>query len=231
MSEKIIKDFGKVSIPESWEEVTLFQWQEIMKIQENGKINDIRDLLAILTGKDKDYINELPAEFVESLLARLVFMNQDPQFGEPSNKIKIGKEEYLINYLEKLKFGEYVDVNSTMDADKFNYAAFLAILCRKKDEKYNDEFIANELDKRIQMFGNLTIIEVMPLVSFFLQLGNASQSYSPDYLMEAKSTLNQLLGDIENSVKHGEAKKSSLIWRMKTLMKCRKYKKLISQLS
>lgn len=230
IKEEVIKDYGQITIPESWEEVSLFKFQEIMKYNDNPN-KDIRELLSILTDKDKDYINQLPAEIVESLLARLVFLNEDPKFGEATNIIKVGKEEYVVNHLEKLKFGEYVDVNSTMDADKYNYAAFIAILCRKRDEKYDDEFIAEKLENRIKMFGELPITEVMPLVSFFLQLGNLSQVYSQDYLTEAKSTLNQLLSDIQNSVKHGEAKKSSLIWRMKTLMKLKKYKKLISQLS
>ena len=79
--ETIIKDYGSITIPEKWEQVTLGQFERIMAIikgeEENTSINVVK-LLAILTDTDEEYINSLPAEFVESLMARLVFLNDDP---------------------------------------------------------------------------------------------------------------------------------------------------------
>lgn len=228
--ETVIKDYGQITIPESWEEVTLKQFQKITENQDKGT-SDISTLLSILTEKERDEINQYPAEIVESLLARLVFLNEDPRYGQSSNKIKIGKETYLINYLEKLKFGEYVDVNTVIEKDKYNYSACLAILCRKDGELYDDDFIANKLDDRIKMFEELSVVEVMPLITFFLQLYNSSQQCSQTFIQDAKETLNQLATAIEDSVKNGRSKRFYSISQMIQLRKLKKYRKLIAQLS
>lgn len=225
-----LKDFGQWFIPESWDEITLEQFQKIMALtNEEGKTTDIIELLSILTGKDKASVQQLPAEFVDSLLARILFLNQTPQ-AESSNKIEIDGEVYLVNVMEKLKMGEYVDVNTALEGDKENYANILGILCRKENEIYDDDFIANKLDDRIEMFKQQPITKILPIITFFLNLYRLSETHSQYCLTEGVEAANQLVQDIENSLKNGDYKKRSLIWRMKTLWKLRKYKKCISQL-
>ena len=137
--EIVVKDYGKITIAERWEDVTLAQFTELMRRQNNDESTPITimDVLEIFTGKEKDYLNQLPADFIESLIARLVFLHENPKADKASNTIVIDGEEYYVNYMEKLKFGEFTDVNQIIKDDHLNYAAILAILCRKKGEVYD----------------------------------------------------------------------------------------------
>ena len=235
--ETIIKDYGSITIPEKWEQVTLGQFERIMSIikgeEENTSINVVK-LLAILTDTDEEYINSLPAEFVESLMARLVFLNDDPTKDSDkmaTSQICIDGEFYHINYMEQMKFGEYVQVNEVTKANPLDYSSILAILCRKKDEPFDDDFAANQFQKRKEMFSKRPVTDIIPLIAFFLRLYLVSQKLSKAYLTELVSQTSQLLKDTGISVKNGAGRKRSLSWRMRTLLKLRKYNKIMSRMS
>lgn len=235
--ETIIKDYGSITIPEKWEQVTLGQFEKIMDIikgeEENTSINVVK-LLAILTDTDEDYINSLPAEFVESLMARLLFLNDDPTKDSDKmakSQICIDGEFYHINYMEQMKFGEYVQVNEVTRTNPLDYSSILAILCRKNDEPFDDDFAANQFQKRKEMFSKQPVTDIIPLIAFFLKLFLVSQRHSKTYLKELESQTGQLLKDTENSVINGAGRKRSLSWRMRTLLKLRKYNKIMSRMS
>ena len=228
-NKEVIMNFGEWKIADKWEDVSLRQFTELMKLNDNG-IKDVRDVIAILSDHTKDEINLLPIDFIESMMARLTFLNKAPEVNN-SNEIKIDGEVYFVNVMEKLKFGEFVDVNSAIQSDALNYAAFLAILCRKKDEQYNDDFIANKLDERIEMYNNQPITKILPVVGFFLNLWRISKAPSQAYMTEIQQTANQLLKDTETSLRSGGYKKLSLKQLMKAWWNIRKYKKCMRQLS
>lgn len=225
---EILYNFGNWVIPEKWEDVTLKQFTELMSVTNEG-LTDIRDVISIMSNKPMEEVNLLPVDFVESIMARLVFLNKTPDYTN-TNEIEIDGTVYRINVLEKLKFGEYVDVNTAIQSDKLNYGAFLGILCRINGEEYNDDFIANKLDERIEMFNNQPITKILPIIGFFLDLYRTSGSYSQHCLMEVKQATNQLLEETESSWKDGGFRKRFSISGMKTYWKLRKYKKQISQL-
>ena len=227
--KEVIMNFGEWKIADKWEDVSLKQFTELMKLNDNG-IKDVRDVIAILSDHTKDEINLLPIDFIESMMARLTFLNKAPEVNN-SNEIKIDGEVYFVNVMEKLKFGEFVDVNSAIQSDSLNYAAFLAILCRKKDEQYNDDFIANKLDERIEMYNNQPITKILPVIGFFLNLWRISKAPSQNCMTEIHQTANQLLKDTETSLRSGGYKKLSLKHLMKAWLNIRKYKKCMQQLS
>lgn len=227
-NKEVIMDFGSWTIADKWEDVTLRQFTELMKLNEN-EIKDVRDVIAILSDHTKDEINLLPIDFIESMMARLTFLNKAPEVNN-SNEIKIDGEVYFVNVMEKLKTGEFIDVNSAIQSDSLNYAAFLAILCRKKGELYNDDFVANHLDERIEMYNNQPITKILPVIGFFLNLWRISKAPSQNCMTEIQQTANQLLTETENTWKNLGFRKHCSIWGMKTYWKLRKYRKQISQL-
>ena len=227
-NKEVIMNFGEWKIADKWEDVSLRQFTELMKLNDNG-IKDVRDVIAILSDHTKDEINLLPIDFIESMMARLTFLNKAPEVNN-SNEIEIDGEIYFVNVMEKLKFGEFVDVNSAIQSDSLNYAAFLAILCRKKDEQYNDDFIANKLEDRIEMYNNQPITKILPVVGFFLNLWRILKTPSQACMTEIQQTANQLLTETENTWKNLGFRKRYSIWGIKTYWKLRKYRKQISQL-
>lgn len=190
----VIKDFEDVTVPTSWKEVTLGQFQDLMRLTGGDTQNtNIVTLLCVMTGKDEAYINSLPAEFVEALMANLIFINEEPKESKiNSNKIKINKEEYFINFKEKLTFGEYVTVNELIKNDPFCYSSVLAVLCRKQGEVFNDEFENNEYEQRQKLFESQPITSILPLIGFFLTLYLTSKANSEGYLKQLSQIISQL---------------------------------------
>ena len=226
-NKEVIMNFGEWKIADKWEDVSLRQFTELMKLNDNG-IKDVRDVIAILSDHTKDEINLLPIDFIESMMARLTFLNKAPEVNN-SNEIEIDGEVYFVNVMEKLKTGEFIDVNSAIQSDSLNYAAFLAILCRKKGELYNDDFVANHLDERIEMYNNQPITKILPVIGFFLNLWRISKAPSQAYMTETQQTANQLLTETENTWKNLGFRKRYSIWGIKTYWRLRKYRKQISQ--
>lgn len=223
----VVKDFGEFIVPEKWEDLNLKQFQDIMRLYEaTDNKPDIIDLISILVNKSKDEIKMLPMDFIDKIMVRLMFLNE-PIKTDNSNKITIDGEEYIINHMEQLKFMEYVDVNTLLDNDKLNYAGILSILCRKKGEIYNDDYINNVLPSRLEMYEKQPVTNIMPLIGFFLLLSNSFETRLQLFLTEGKSQINLLLKDIEDSLKNMGFKKYSMIYPM---IRLRKLKKLVSNI-
>lgn len=228
----VVKDYGNINVPTSWNDITLRQFVKLMRLQEEeGKEEpSIVDIMAVLTDTDKKYIYSLPSDFANTIMAHLLFLNE-PLKEEPKAEVEINGEKYKINYMEKLKFGEYTDANTVMANDKFDYASLLAILCRKEGEKYDDDFIADHIEKRTEMWNNQPITKVYPLITFFLTLHAISGKHLEQYLTTTEDQLLQLVRDIKNSAKRGDGLKLSMTSRMKVWWKCRKLEKYILQQS
>lgn len=231
--ENILHDFGKVTIAEDWSEVTLEQFTQIMRISGDNGQNvqdvDVRDLICILTGKDKEWVNLLPAKFVQTLITKLTFMSVPPK-SPASNEVTVNGEVYRVNFMEELTFGEYTDVNTLIQADGLDYAGFLAVLCRKPDEAYNDEFTAH-IDQRKEFWNSQPLTTVLPVIAFFLHLWGISEIHSPASLAQMQDLASQLLSDIDSSRKSGDYRRLPMLFRAKVWWKLRKCRKCLQQLS
>lgn len=186
IKEEIIKDFGEVTIPEKWDEVTLKQYQELQRLVEANadkeeKGIDKYEILSIFIGKTVKEIKEMPMTFVDKLMSRLTFMNEPPKF-EPKNELKINQKRYKINYENEMSVGEYEAVMTIINADRFNLSALLAVLCRevvsetydpmtKKTyvltEQFSSFFSNVKFDERVKLFENMKLVEALPLITFF----------------------------------------------------------------
>lgn len=215
--EKIIIDLGVWNLPKSWDDVTLAKFSNLQRIKGEGEAQ-IYDLLQALCDKTKDEVMQLPIEFVEKMLNRMDFIYTTPEVAAPTNKIEIDGETYQVNYLEKLKAGEYISFDTVIKSDQYNYAAMLAILCRKPDEIYDSKFEAEKFEDREKMFGNQPITKILPIINFFLNLYMVSELPSHLY-SQVEEAINLTRQDIENSPNLGRSRKFFLKWRMKKLQK------------
>lgn len=215
--ENIIIDLGVWNLPKSWDDVTLAKFSNLQRIKGEGEAQ-IYDLLQALCDKTKDEVMQLPIEFVEKMLNRMDFIYTTPEIAAPTNKIEIDGQVYQVNYLEKLKAGEYISFDTVIKSDQYNYAAMLAILCRKPDEIYDSKFEAEKFEDREKMFGNQPITKILPIINFFLNLYMVSEMPSHLY-SQVEEAINLTRQDIENSPNLGHSRKFFLKWRMKKLQK------------
>lgn len=220
-------DYGQWNVPTDWSQITLLQFQELERYySDKDKQFDVRDVLHIFTNKTVDEINELPIEFVEILMNKLNFLQEKPKEQEPSPKIEIDGETYIINVIEKLKTAEWIAIDASLKADKYDYASFLAIICRKEGEVYDSKFEAEMFEKRREMFEKQPITKVMPTVTFFLNLWLMSETPS---LLSSQVTeaINLTRKNIETSKQNGELSALYTRWLMRKLRKLEKLVKRI----
>jgi len=218
-------DYGSWTIPTSWDEITLKQFQDIERYYDDkDKKFDAREVLHIFTNKTIDEINALPLELTEILMNKLLFLQEKPKEQEPSNKIKIDGEEYIINVMEKLKTGEYITVDTILKNDKFDYSSIFAVLCRKEGEVYDSKFEAEMFEKRKEMFEKQPITKILPIIGFFLNL-YVTLKIPSQLSLEVEAELNRIQKLIETSERIGVFRKHYLKWRMRKLQKLLKSSK------
>lgn len=219
------KDFGEWKVPSSWDELTLGKFQELERLydgeEDNERKFDVRDVLDLMTDRTKDEINELPIEFTDSLLRKMYWLHEQPDFGKPSNKITVDGVQYTVHNENEMKFGEYVALDTALKGDKHNYAAMLAILCRKEGEVFDAKFENEILPSRIEFWKNVSVIKVMPIVSFFLELSSMSLQVS-QLSLEIQEGINHILKHIETSKQNGVFSALYIKWQMRKLRKLQK---------
>ena len=221
-NEKEIINLGDWNVPTSWNDITLGIYTEIERYYaDKDKKFDARDIIHILCNKSIDEVNMLPMDFTEKILEKLIWLQDKPEEKEASNKVIVSGETYQINFQNKLKTGEYIAVDTVMKDDPHNYAAILAILCRKDGELYDSKFENEILEDRIKMWEKVPVVNVLPIVSFFLHLCVTLQA--PILLSsQIREGINLIRLDIETSAKNGEISKRYMKLLMKKLTKLEK---------
>lgn len=227
MEDKNIIDFGEINCPTSWNDITLGKFQKIEKYYEDkDRIFNVMDVLDIMIDKDRDYIMRLPNEFLDIILEKLMFLQTPPEEAKPDNKVEINGETYRIHFENQLKVGEYVAADSILKQDSHNYAAFLAILCRKDDELYDSKFENEILEDRIKFWESQPVTKIFPLISFFLLLyGNLTMI--TQLSSQAQENINHIASYIQTSRKNGEL---SILSTLLLKRKLRKLKKSIKNI-
>lgn len=218
MEDNII-DYGQVTVPTDWSQVTLKQYEKIEEYYDSDeKKFNIIDVLDIFIDKTKDYIMSLPAEFLEKIIDKMSFINEQPKVDKPTNKIEIDGETYIINVMEKLKTGEYIAADTALKANRHDYASLLAILCRKEGEAYDSKFEAELFQKRKEMFEQQPITSILAVVSFFLNLWLMSEIPSRLFTV-VEEEIKRTQKDIKTSTKLGACKKYYFNLQAKKLLK------------
>ena len=217
------KDFGEWKVPQSWDDLTLGKFQELERLYDGDEERkfDVRDVLDLMTDRTKDEINELPIEFTDMLLRKMYWLHEQPDFGKPSNKITVDGVQYTVHNENEMKFGEYVALDTAMKGDKHNYAAMLAILCRKDGEIFDAKFENEILPSRIEFWKNVSVMKVMPIVSFFLELSSMSLQVS-QLSSEIQEGINHILKHIETSKRNGVFSALYTKWQVRKLKKLQK---------
>lgn len=216
--ENEIIDLGEWFVPKGWDELTLSQFQQMQDELGDGNAFDVRKVLHIFCGKSQDEVDALPVSAAEELLGQLVWLHTDLPKREPTNKITIGGEEYMINTEEEMRTGEFVQVDSILKSNPKDYASILAVLCRKKGERFDSDYEAKLYGERREMFLKVPMLDAMAVMAFFLRLWNFSKLVTQLFL-EVQAELSHMHHSIRSSQEIGGFKRRYLSWRMARLRK------------
>lgn len=218
-----IIDFGSITVPTRWEDVTLKMYQDIERLYDGKDESfDVRKVIHIMCGLSEDEVNSMPVDFLERIMAHLTFLQTKPEDKEPSNSIVIDGEKYTVHTENKLRTGEYIASDTAMKCDKHNYAAILAILCRKEGEVYDSHFENEILEDRIKLWEKQPVVNILPIIGFFMECYIVLQM--PTLLSsKVEEALDLTRKDIETLQKNGEISKRCMKSQMKKLKKLEKY--------
>lgn len=221
--EKI--QLGKYKVAEKWEDVTLLQWQNYVRNASSKEDNSVDIISTLETFSDipRSVINQMPTDLFESVIGRLKWITEQPD-QTPSQSVEISGETYTINVMEKLKVKEYLDLNTVIENDKFNYAMIFSILCRKQGEEYDEEFIADKLPDRLEMFEQMNCVDGMKLIAFFLTCWVELETRSRNSLVvqAIKEDAQKLVKSIRSSLKPMDYITPSRVRQILTLRKLEK---------
>lgn len=215
-----------IVFPKDWKDITLGKYQEVQKyfdsLKEEEEPNSIR-VLSMLSDTPEDEIRLLPTRIVNEAVQSLSFLRELPN--EQTEKrlyMEYEGERYNLPTVEELTFGEWVDLNNAMKSDRNDFASFFAILCRKDGEIYNQQYINQLFQKRVEIFKKMPMNEIHVGISFFEGFGDLLKRLSPNSINQIKDELSNIVKNIENSMKIGDYSPLSTFLLKKKLKRLKK---------
>jgi len=207
-NERIKIEFGDtvIEVPRGWEHISLSDYERICLLKPETKLEFIQYVADICKIEASVFI-KAPVQLFELVSNAIEFIFK-PDF-KPCNEIEIDGVKYTISFADKLTLGEWVDFEAVIESDsETKLTELLAILCRPKGEKYDP----NLIDKRIEVFKNLSCDKALPLISFFLLKKKKSEEILNHYLTVVEQA-GQYLKDIETFAQNGDGIKRLPIWQ------------------
>lgn len=227
--EKNEVELKPINVPTNWDEITLGTYQKLQEYYKSLKDDEPIDtikFISLLSNYTEDEVLLLPVAFVNNIVLKLDFLKKIPN-PNVSNKITISGETYYLLNMDEMKFGEFTDVNMSIKNNPNDYASILAILCRKPNEIYDQEFINKRFEERKKLFESISVNQALSVLGFFLKYYEQYRIPSEDCINQLKQEVELYATSIENSLKNGDYSALSTFFAKRKL---KKYQKLLKQI-
>ena len=187
-----IKKKGKVKefkLINSWEEVTLEKWLQLIDFETGTKTEEATETIAALSNIPKQLVKELALSDVAVTMSRIAELQQE-QDTKLKRIIEINGIEYGFHPdLDSISLGEYADIEQFIkNGIEKNLPELMAVLYRPVKDKKNDIYIIDAYDGYIRLrteeMKQMSAQQVQSALVFFYTLGKALSEILPLYLME-----------------------------------------------
>jgi len=221
-------NLGDFNLPTKWSELTLKQLSDLERLYStSGKVTAV-DMIATLTNRTADDIMALPLPVTEKLMSTIAFVTEPPQEEEPTPTITVDGTDYTVHTSRQLRTGEAIAAMTLIDADPYDYAGILAIVCRKEGEVYDAHYENEILPERKEMFEHVPAVFAKRVIAFFLNNWIARELPSK-LSSKCEEELGKLANDIDSLAAAGDISVSSTMSLRKALKKLKKLHKHTSQ--
>ena len=162
-----------MDIIDSYNKLTLAQYQDIQAVQKDDSLEDIDKhtrILYILTGVPEDELMHLPIPEFTELSAKAQFLSAEGfKAGRMAKKYVIGGMELIpVTDFRKLETCQYLDFQTYAgDLDKY-MAELISVLLVPKGHRYNEGYDIIELQESIRQ--EMSVTDGATIVGFFLTL-------------------------------------------------------------
>ena len=187
-----IKKEGKVKefkLINSWEEVTLEKWLQLIDFETGTKTEEATETIAALSNIPKQLVKELALSDVAVIMSRIAELQQE-QDTKLKRIIEINGIEYGFHPdLDSISLGEYADIEQFIkNGIEKNLPELMAVLYRPVKLKKNDIYIIDAYDGDIRLrteeMKQMSAHQVQSALVFFYTLGKELSEILPLYLME-----------------------------------------------
>lgn len=187
--EEITYDNVKILVPESYDDITLGDYETYYKMKRDTIESNIEFVAAVLK-IDAAQLLAWPIDIYHIATKKLSFLNNDNPF-EPSSSLQIDGVTYFIDVEEKQSLGAWVDVEEAQRGNAV-LSEVLSILCRPAGEPYNTE----KAEERQKIFARQPLSKVLPALGFFLQCSETLEAS-----IKAFTRIDQVVSQLPKGVK------------------------------
>lgn len=165
------------SLPKSWNDIKLYQYQDLVSIDTDSYETDIDvnlEEISILldTTIDDPYIQDMDIDELIKILNSIKWLRNTPS-------TNFSKElfNYKVKELNKLTLGEFIDIDHFISQDSIKN---LHIVCSILYKKYKDDEWGNTIEepyiydiyKRAEEFIDLPVNKIYGIIEYFIKYKN-----------------------------------------------------------
>ena len=210
--------------PSGWNELTVATFDAIQhKLETLTDAKGVRQMVgvySVVTGVSEQTYLDGPPDLFNEVARKLEWLNTPPD-GLPKLEQKVNGVLYEFpNTLNKITLAEFADLDECLKMDGKINASILAVLFRPKGEAYN----ADLFYQRQEFWQGRPVTDILPLISFFFQIENASQILTKTFSRTGEAVLLKLI-QCETLVKSGGGLRRRLTLREGIYLKLIRYYK------
>ena len=187
-----IKKEGKVetfNLINSWEDVTLSTWLQLIDFETGTKTEEAEATLAALSDIPKKLIKELSLSDVAAIMSKVGELQQE-QDTKLKRIITINEVEYGFHPdLDSITLGEYADIEQFIkNGIDSSLPELMAVLYRPIKLKKNDIYIIDSYDGDIRLraeeMKQMSAEQVQSALVFFYTFAKVLSEIMPSYLIQ-----------------------------------------------
>lgn len=182
-----------VKIPDSWNEVTVGQYQELCQTSKD------LDTVSILLDQDPEEVRKFDSASMGKIVSHLGWVKQLPDDKKYNAFVEVnGKEYRLIENLNSFTLGEWIDMEEYLNDFKTNIHLILAMLYRDRPG-YDTE----DNRERAELFrDNMMIGDVYGCFVFFsLVAAKSMTTIQHTLLQQTQTRMKHLKKDVKDLLK------------------------------
>ena len=199
-----VKKEGKLktyNIVDSWEEVTLEKWQQLVVGKKKSKTQEAKETIKALSTLPLKLVEEMSLSDVAAIFERLSKLQIE---GKLKKVFEIDEVEYgFLPDLDEITLGEWADIEHYIkDGIDKNMHKIMAVLFRpitnKEGKLYSVAAYKDGRERAEKFRKKMSAAQVQQALVFFWTSGNELSTTLPSYLMEQMKKIQDKVSSEKN---------------------------------
>ena len=170
----------KLTVPENWDDITIKQYQDFMKVLENEKENKEKelDIISIFCSVPKKLLKKFPLKYLNKVSDIIKgITDHDPSTIKMTRNLVFNGHKFgVIPNMSDMTTGEFVDLETYCNDSTSNLHKIIAVLYRRqlgdvdRFDRYKIEDYEPDIEKQELMKG-FPMSSALGVLNFFFHLG------------------------------------------------------------